>query len=81
MPDALPKATEAIPEIVRFIERAGRVRPRLRGAAATSTSASRATPATARLSGQRPDQVEEQEPNPLKEDPRDFALWKANKAG
>ena len=34
-----------------------------------------------RLSGQRPDQVEEQEPNPRKEDPRDFALWKANKAG
>ena len=34
-----------------------------------------------RLSGQRPDKVEEQEPNPLKEDPRDFALWKANKPG
>ncbi|MDQ3992403.1 MAG: cysteine--tRNA ligase [Actinomycetota bacterium] len=34
-----------------------------------------------RLSGQRPDQVEEQEPNPRKEDPRDFALWKANKEG
>ena len=34
-----------------------------------------------RLSGQRPDQVEEQEPNPRKEDPRDFALWKANKPG
>src|SRR5439155_7660249 len=32
-----------------------------------------------RLSGQRPDQVEEEEPSPLKEDPRDFALWKANK--
>ena len=32
-----------------------------------------------KLSGQRPDQVEEQEPNPRKEDPRDFALWKANK--
>ena len=32
-----------------------------------------------RLSGQQPDQVEEQEPNPRKEDPRDFALWKANK--
>jgi len=30
-----------------------------------------------RLSGQKPDQVEEQEPNPRKEDPRDFALWKA----
>ena len=38
-------------------------------------------PAYGRLSGQRPDQVEEQEPNPLKEDPRDFALWKANKPG
>ena len=34
-----------------------------------------------RLSGQRPDQVEEQEPNPRKEDPRDFALWKGNKEG
>jgi cysteinyl-tRNA synthetase len=34
-----------------------------------------------RLSRQRPDQVEEQEPNPLKEDARDFALWKANKPG
>ena len=34
-----------------------------------------------RLSGQKPDQVEEQEPNPRKEDPRDFALWKGNKPG
>jgi cysteinyl-tRNA synthetase len=33
------------------------------------------------LSRQRPDQVEEQEPNPRKDDPRDFALWKANKPG
>jgi cysteinyl-tRNA synthetase len=32
-----------------------------------------------RLSGQKPDQVEEQEPNPRKEDSRDFALWKAHK--
>src|SRR5262249_22649167 len=34
-----------------------------------------------RLSRQRLDQMEEQEPNPRKEDPRDFALWKANKPG
>ena len=34
-----------------------------------------------RLSRQRLDQVDEQEPNPLKDDPRDFALWKANKPG
>jgi cysteinyl-tRNA synthetase len=33
------------------------------------------------LSGQRPDQVAEQEPNARKEDPRDFALWKATKPG
>jgi cysteinyl-tRNA synthetase len=38
-------------------------------------------PEYGRLSRQRPNQVEEQEPNPLKEDPRDFALWKANKPG
>jgi cysteinyl-tRNA synthetase len=36
-----------------------------------------------RLSGQRLDQLEDEEDNvnPLKEDPRDFALWKANKPG
>ncbi len=33
------------------------------------------------LSGQRLDQVEEQEPNARKQDPRDFALWKASKPG
>ena len=35
------------------------------------------------LSGQRPDRVQEQdgEASPLKEDPRDFALWKAHKEG
>ncbi len=38
-------------------------------------------PEYGRLSGQRLDQVEEQEPNPRKEDSRDFALWKANKPG
>jgi cysteinyl-tRNA synthetase len=38
-------------------------------------------PEYGRLSGRRLDQMEEQEPNPRKEDPRDFALWKANKPG
>ena len=33
------------------------------------------------LSGQKPGQMSEQEPNPLKEDARDFALWKATKEG
>ncbi|MEA2589713.1 MAG: cysteinyl-tRNA synthetase [Actinomycetota bacterium] len=38
-------------------------------------------PEYGRLSGQRPDQVQEQEPNARKEDPRDFALWKGHKPG
>jgi cysteinyl-tRNA synthetase len=80
MPDFLPKATESIPSIVRFIEQLvdsghayaveGDVYFRVAG-----------DPGYGRLSRQRPDQVEEQEPNPLKGDPRDFALWKANKPG
>ena len=80
MPDHLPKATELVPEIVRFIEQLigqdyaypvdGDVYFRVAK-----------DPGYGRLSGQRPDQVEEQEPNALKEDPRDFALWKANKPG
>jgi cysteinyl-tRNA synthetase len=79
-PDALPKATEVVPQIIRFIselverdhayESEGDVYFRVAS-----------HPEYGRLSGQRPDQMEEQEPNPRKEDPRDFALWKANKPG
>ena len=77
-PDELPKATEYVDQIIRFIseliergyayEVEGDVYFRVAR-----------DPEYGRLSGQRPDQVEEQEPNPRKEDPRDFALWKANK--
>jgi len=81
MPDLLPKATESIPGIVHFIEElvaaghayavGGDVYFRVAG-----------DPEYGRLSGQRPDQVEQgEEPSALKEDPRDFALWKANKPG
>ena len=79
-PDVLPLATETIPEIVALIEQLvaaghayeadGDVYYRVASFADYG-----------RLSGQRPDQVEEQEPNPRKEDARDFALWKANKPG
>ncbi len=77
-PDEVPKATEFVPQIIRFIsdliecgfayEADGDVYFRVAR-----------DPLYGELSGQRPDQVEEQEPNPRKEDPRDFALWKANK--
>jgi cysteinyl-tRNA synthetase len=80
LPDAVPKATETIPEIVSMIERliaaghAYEVQGDVYFRVATY-------PAYGELSGQRPDEMAEQEPNPLKEDPRDFALWKANKPG
>ncbi len=80
MPDHMPKVTEMVPEIVAFIEElvekgyayavGGDVYFRVAQFAEYG-----------RLSGQRPDQVEEQEPNALKEDPRDFALWKGTKLG
>src|SRR6201993_3741881 len=79
-PDLMPKATESIDEIVRFIEE---LIERGYAYAVEGDVYCRVArdPEYGRLSGQRPDQVEEQEPNPLKEDPRDFALWKANKPG
>jgi cysteinyl-tRNA synthetase len=79
-PDVEPKATESIPGIVAAIEELlardfayavdGDVYFRVGRDASYGE-----------LSRQRPEQVEEQEPNPRKEDPRDFALWKANKLG
>jgi cysteinyl-tRNA synthetase len=79
-PDHLPRATETIPQIVRFISELidrgfaydvdGDVYFRVAR-----------YPEYGQLSNQRPDHLmdEDEEPNPLKEDPRDFALWKANK--
>jgi len=80
MPDAMPKVTDHVPEIVRFIGElvdSGHAYP-VEGDVYFRVAS---FPDYGRLSGQRPDQVEEQEPNALKEDPRDFALWKANKEG
>src|SRR4029077_3098471 len=77
-PDALPKASEVVPQIIHFISQlieSGHAYELDGGVHFRGAS----FPEYGRLSGQRPDQVEEQEPNPRKEDPRDFALWKANK--
>jgi cysteinyl-tRNA synthetase len=79
-PDAEPLATESVPAIVAAIEElvergfAYEVEGDVYFRVARD-------PDYGRLSRQRPDQVEEQEPNPRKEDPRDFALWKATKPG
>jgi cysteinyl-tRNA synthetase len=79
LPDLLPKATESIPSIVRFIEQL------VESGHAYASNGDvyfrvASFPEYGRLSGQRPDQVEQgEEPSALKEDQRDFALWKANK--
>ena len=78
MPDSQPLATETISEIVALIDElvaSGHAYP-ADGDVYFRVSS---FPTYGALSGQRPDQVEEQEPNPAKEDPRDFALWKATK--
>jgi cysteinyl-tRNA synthetase len=79
-PDVEPTAVETVPDQIAMIEELIE-----RGFAYESEGDVyfRVTryPEYGRLSGQRLDQVEEQEPNPRKEDPRDFALWKANKPG
>jgi cysteinyl-tRNA synthetase len=80
MPDELPKVTDYVPEIVAFIDQLverGFAYP-VDGDVYFRVAS---FPEYGRLSGQRPDQVEEQEPNARKDDPRDFALWKANKPG
>jgi cysteinyl-tRNA synthetase len=79
-PDHEPRATETIPEIVALIEEL--IERDLAYAVEGDVYFRVARfPEYGQLSGQRPDEVQEQEPNPLKEDARDFALWKANKPG
>jgi cysteinyl-tRNA synthetase len=80
LPDHLPRASGLVPEIVSFIE-ALIARDYAYAVDGDVYYRVACFPDYGLLSGQRPDQVEEQEPNPLKEDPRDFALWKANKPG
>ncbi|HEU4971098.1 MAG TPA: cysteine--tRNA ligase [Gaiellaceae bacterium] len=79
-PDVEPTAVETVPDQIAMIEELVE-----RGFAYESEGDVyfRVTryPEYGRLSGQRIDQVEEQEPNARKEDPRDFALWKATKPG
>jgi cysteinyl-tRNA synthetase len=78
-PDVEPRATEAIPEILALIEE-------LIGRGLAYESAGdvyfrvEAYEDYGSLSGVQPDEMIAQEPSDLKEDPRDFALWKAAKA-
>ena len=78
MPDAQPTAVETVPDQIALIERLIE-----RGFAYETHGDVYFRVARfddyGKLSRQRLDQLTEQEPNPHKEDPRDFALWKAHK--
>jgi cysteinyl-tRNA synthetase len=80
LPDELPRATDHVPGIIRFIQE---LIERDYAYAVGGDVYFRVArdPEYGRLSRQKPDQMEEEERNPLKEDPRDFALWKATKPG
>src|SRR5438876_2111571 len=79
-PDHEPKATETIPEIVALIVELVDGERAYEAGGDVYFRVSR-FPDYGRLSGQRPEQLEDDDPSPLKEDPRDFALWKATKEG
>jgi cysteinyl-tRNA synthetase len=79
-PDHEPKATETIQEIVALIEELVRSEYAYEAGGDVYFRVSR-FPEYGRLSGQRPEQLEDDDPSPLKNDPRDFALWKATKEG
>jgi cysteinyl-tRNA synthetase len=79
MPDHLPKATDSVPAIVAFIEELVAAGHAYESGGDVYFSVA-SFPDYGRLSGQRPDRVEQgEEPSALKRDPRDFALWKASK--
>jgi cysteinyl-tRNA synthetase len=78
-PDVEPRATETIPEIVAFIsELIERGRAYEAGGDVYFSVADAAD--YGRLSGARLDEMVSQEASELKRDPRDFALWKSQKA-
>jgi cysteinyl-tRNA synthetase len=84
LPDHLPKATDSVPRIVAFIEDlVGRGFAYVADGDVYFRVAR--YPEYGQLSRQRMDEVEgqdeEERPGARKEDPRDFALWKANKPG
>lgn len=77
-PDAEPRVTETIPEIIAMIETLidrGLAYP----AAGDVYFQVERFPGYGRLSGRRLDDLVPQEPGPAKESPLDFALWKGRK--
>src|SRR3954462_7152978 len=80
MPDGLPKATEAVPHIVEFIEKLIE-RGNAYAADGDVYFSVASDPEYGQLSRQRLADMEPEETNALKRAPQDFALWKATKPG
>src|SRR5256885_370372 len=80
MPDGLPKATDAVPSIVAFIEKLvdGGNAYEAGGDVYFNVSTD---PGYGRLSRQKVESMEPEEESTLKRAPQDFALWKATKPG
>jgi cysteinyl-tRNA synthetase len=79
-PDAEPLATETMPEMVALIEELVSAGLAYEADGDVYFRVARFSE-YGRLSGQRPDEMVEQEPSERKEDARDFALWKGWKEG
>ncbi len=77
-PDFEPTAAETVPDQIAMIEALIALGSAYESGGDVYFRVS-AYPEYGRLSRQKLDEVREQEPNAFKEDPRDFALWKANK--
>src|SRR5436853_6908275 len=80
MPDVLPRATEAMPSIVSFIEKLVGAGTAYEASGDVYISVA-ADPGYGRLSRQKVANMEPEEDSPLKRAPQDFALWKATKPG
>src|SRR3569833_865120 len=80
MPDATPKATDAVPHIVEFIERLIESGHAYEAGGDVYFSVA-SDPEYGRLSRQRLEDMEPAETTALKRAPQDFALWKATKPG
>ncbi|MBA2741843.1 MAG: cysteine--tRNA ligase [Actinobacteria bacterium] len=78
-PDVEPRATETIPEIIEFIQE---LVERDAAYAANGDVYFRVArfPEYGRLSGAKLEEMVAQEESPIKEDQRDFALWKGQKS-
>jgi cysteinyl-tRNA synthetase len=80
MPDALPRATEAVESIVAFIDQLVDRGSAYEAGGDVYFSVS-TDPGYGRLSRQKVENMEPEEESTLKRAPQDFALWKATKPG